>query len=170
MRWELFIMSRLKSKKLLIILAGIIAMGCISTFAYFKSISNKPNIILITIDALRPDHLSCYGYERNTSPDIDKLAKEGVVFRNCFATGSNTAFASPGLFTGRYLGIKTKSIEKIILVNNALDKKFNTLAEYLKGFGYYTAAFLFNPQYRAGTGFEQGFQTYRDYCCWVGKD
>lgn len=40
----------------------------------------KPNILIITLDALRPDHLGCYGYKRNTSPNIDKLAQEGVKF------------------------------------------------------------------------------------------
>lgn len=156
-------MRRLKSKKLLIILFGIIAVGCISAFAYFKSISNRPNIILITIDALRPDHLGCYGYERNTSPNIDRLAKEGVVFRNCFATSSNTVFASPGYHTGRYLGIKNKNIGKFIFMNN-LDKKFNTLAEYLKKLGYYTVALPSsnNIFYRAGSGYEQGFDIYKN--------
>ena len=42
------------------------------------------NIILITIDSLRADHLGCYGYDRDTTPYIDNLAKEGIVFTKCF--------------------------------------------------------------------------------------
>jgi arylsulfatase A-like enzyme len=47
----------------------------------------KPNIILILLDAVRPDHLSCYGHTRKVSPTIDALARSGTLFENCFAIG-----------------------------------------------------------------------------------
>lgn len=129
------------------------------TFVLFLKINPpvRPNIILITVDALRADHLSCYGYGRNTSPNIDRLAKEGAVFLNSFATSSNTFRCFPGLFTGRYL---TVGVDYLFL-DNILDKKFSTLAEYLKNSGYYTAAFINNNiSFKVGKGFEQGFDRY----------
>jgi len=119
---------------------------------------SHPNIILITVDALRADHLGCYDYKRNTSPNIDKLAKEGTIFLNCFATGPGTVYSFPGLLTGRYLSVN----KGYILLDNLLDKEFSTLAEYLKNAGYYTAAFLNNTNLKINKGFEQGFDYFRN--------
>ena len=61
-----------------------------------------PNILLFTVDACRPDHFGCYGYNRNTTPNIDKLAKEGVLFTHAF---SQSAWTTPGMisiFTSLY--------------------------------------------------------------------
>ena len=118
-----------------------------------------PNIILITVDALRADHLSCYGYQRKTSPNIDNLGKNGVIFLNCFSTSSITISSFPGLLTGRYL--TTFKYEPDW--NNVLDRKFTTLAEYLKNFGYYSRAFIFNGIFEGGKGFEQGFDYFHVY-------
>ena len=63
---------------------------------------NNFNIVLITIDALRADHLSCYGYERNTSPNIDKVAEKGILFKNVIAPSSWTAPSMVSLFTSTY--------------------------------------------------------------------
>lgn len=63
---------------------------------------NLPNILLFTIDACRPDHFGCYGYSRNTTPNIDKLADEGVLFTHAF---SQSAWTTPGMisiFTSLY--------------------------------------------------------------------
>jgi choline-sulfatase len=63
-------------------------------------------ILYIDIDTLRPDHLGCYGYHRNTSPNIDKIAKEGVIFSECYASDSPCLPSRASLFTGRF-GIHT---------------------------------------------------------------
>lgn len=141
-----------------VIIAAILIF--IITLLYYKYSFTKPNIIFIVVDALRADHLSCYGYERNTSLNIDKLAKEGAVFHNCFATSSSTVRASPAFLTGRYLEIISE-FEDTIEKNNLLDKRFITLAKYLKNFGYFTASFLNNPTYKRGKGFEQGVDSYK---------
>ena len=60
------------------------------------------NIVLITIDALRADHLSCYGYGRKTSPNIDDIAKKGITFKNAIAPSSWTAPSMVSLFTSTY--------------------------------------------------------------------
>lgn len=54
---------------------------------------SRPNIILITIDALRADHLSCYGYKRHTSANIDNLAEEGTIFLEAIAPGTETSYS-----------------------------------------------------------------------------
>ena len=61
-----------------------------------------PNVIWIVLDACRAENLSCYGYERPTSPNIDRLAERGVVFENHFAQGLWTALSVPSYMTGRY--------------------------------------------------------------------
>jgi membrane-anchored protein YejM (alkaline phosphatase superfamily) len=88
-------MKKKNSYKLWFIFLGLMIMASL-LFLLSGAISVKgPNIIFITIDALRPDHLGCYGYKRDTSPNIDKLAKEGVLFSKCFATSSGQAILFP---------------------------------------------------------------------------
>lgn len=60
------------------------------------------NVVLIVIDTLRADHLGCYGYSYNTTPHLDRLASEGVLFENCFAPGIPTLPAHATLYTGRH--------------------------------------------------------------------
>ncbi|MCK4434475.1 sulfatase-like hydrolase/transferase, partial [Candidatus Bathyarchaeota archaeon] len=47
---------------------------------------DKPNVFFVVLDAVRPDNLSCYGYPRKTTPNIDKISDEGVLFENAFST------------------------------------------------------------------------------------
>lgn len=136
----------------------VIVILCLPLFLPNKLKHARPNILLITIDALRADHLGCYGYGRDTSPNIDRLAKEGTVFLNCFSTGPGTAYSFVGLLTGRYLAVG----KEYVFLDNILGREFITLPEYLKDYGYYTAAFVLNGNLMAGKGFEQGFDYYRD--------
>ena len=58
-------------------------------------------ILFIDIDTLRPDHLGCYGYHRNTSPNIDRLARTGVRFENCYVSDAPCLPSRSGLWSGR---------------------------------------------------------------------
>lgn len=92
------------------------------------------NVVLIILDALRPDHLSCYGYNKETSPNIDKLAKEGVVFTNAFAQASCTLPSVTSIFTSVYPyshGVKD-------VLKDKMPKKLETLAQVLSAYGYRT--------------------------------
>jgi arylsulfatase A-like enzyme len=60
------------------------------------------NIMILLIDSLRPDHLSAYGYPLPTSPRIDRLAREGVLFRRCYAASNWTVPTHASIFTGLY--------------------------------------------------------------------
>lgn len=62
----------------------------------------KPNIVFIVIDALRAKNLGCYGYHRNTTPNIDKLAKEGILFENCYTCSTSTDPSFTTIFSGKY--------------------------------------------------------------------
>ena len=72
--------------------------------------TKKPNIIFITLDALRPKNLGCYGYSRDTSPNIDSLAKEGIKFTNNFASHNMTDRSHLSILSGRHILSQMKSI------------------------------------------------------------
>lgn len=135
---EIFTMKNLKSKKFSIILIGIIAIGLIftSVLLHSRNTSSKPNIILIAVDALRPDHLSCYGYKRDTSPNIDKLAKEGVMFTQAITAGGWTGESAPSILTGTY-----PFIHQIKKWNMPLNPSIKTLPQLLKPKGFKSALF-----------------------------
>jgi arylsulfatase A-like enzyme len=112
-------------------------------------------IVLVTIDTLRADHLGAYGYKRPTSPFLDRLAGEGVLFENAFASSSMTAACHASLFTGLHPpqhGVRLNDEG----FSPQSHRRFRTLAETLAGVGYATGAF-------SGVGFlnsiAQGFDT-----------
>lgn len=118
---------------------------------------NAPNILVIVIDTLRADHLSSYGYPRHTSPTIDRLAKQGVVFENAISPSSWTQPAHASLLTGRYPHEHGAD-------NARLDDRFPTIAEELQGLGYRTAAFSANFEvFNKIDGFGRGFIHFEDY-------
>jgi len=118
---------------------------------------NAPNILLITLDTLRADHVSAYGYSRQTTPNLDAVAREGVLFENAFATASWTLPSHASMMTGRYLYEHRAG-------GRPLGKEFPTLAEALTSLGYVSAGFIANNEYcSAKTGLDRGFSTYQDY-------
>lgn len=98
--------------------------------------NEKFNVILIVVDSLRADHLGCYGYYRNTSPNIDKLANEGVLFSRAFSQGARTLVSLPSMFTSLYPGVIG-----IFGLKDNLSNKFITLPEILKKNGYESVLF-----------------------------
>jgi arylsulfatase A-like enzyme len=111
---------------------------------------NNHNLIIINIDALRVDHLGCYGYHRNTSPFIDSLAQKGVVFEGAMSNSSFTRESVSVLFTGR-LPASGKSVGWIARPS----KKIKTIGELFKKAGYNTGFFsnsnaLKNPDFTRG--------------------
>lgn len=128
-----------------------------------NSSKNNPNIVLITIDALRADHLSCYGYERETSPNIDKIAEQGILFKNVIAPSSWTAPSMVSLFTSTYPTnhevIHGAGYRKNITayVQEVFSDKLTTLAEALKKQGYSTFGVSSNLHLSGKFGFDRGF-------------
>lgn len=85
----------------LIIIVAILIIIVSLRFKSSPENKNKPNILLVVLDTLRADHLGCYGYERDTSPYIDKLAEEGILFSNTFSQGAYTHVSIPSIFTSK---------------------------------------------------------------------
>ncbi|MFC1677128.1 sulfatase [Planctomycetota bacterium] len=116
------------------------------------------NVLLIGIETLRADHVSCLGYHRNTTPTLDKLARKGVVFSGAMATSSWTLPAVTSVFTSLYPGVhKTTGTQR------RLSENITTLTEILKENNYSTAAFVSNPTLDSPCGLSKGFQLYDDF-------
>lgn len=116
-----------------------------------------PNVLLISIDTLRPDHLGCYGYHRDTSPRIDRLATEGALFENAISSTSWTLPAHAALFTGL-----ADTVHGCTDTDRRLDDSRRTLAERLKESGYTTVGFFSGPYLHPVFGLGQGFDEYID--------
>lgn len=118
----------------------------------------RPNIILISLDTVRADHLHCYGYHRPTSPTLDSLAARGWLFRNVVAQSSWTLPSHASLFSSLYL-----SSHGVITWDDALPQEVVTLPEVLRGEGYLTGAVI-GGALGARHGLNQGFDTYDSRC------
>jgi arylsulfatase len=133
-----------------------LSQGCKAVFHGIKTPSEtKPNIILISVDTLRPDHLGCYGYQRNTTPYLDRFANESLLFERCFSHASNTGPSCTSLLSG-FLPHETKVITNHSIVHSNVPM----LAEILKNVGYTTYGVVSNYVLRKDQGFEQGFDFY----------
>ena len=121
----------------------------------------RPNIILIVIDTLRADHVACYGYQRNTTPNIDRLAGEGVLFKNAISAAPWTMASIASLLTSQYpcvLGLRKKPA--------MLDTRFPMLSEVLKRYDYATYGVFTAASFSPRLGVSRGFD---DYCYKRGK-
>ncbi|MBI3661466.1 MAG: sulfatase [Acidobacteria bacterium] len=119
--------------------------------------AGAPNVLVIVVDTLRADHLGCYGYARSTSPNIDRLAREGVLFEEAYATSSWTLPSHASILTGLYPSEHGA-------LKFPLDKRHRTLPEALRERGYRTAAFSANTVlFTQAYGFGRGFIRFEDY-------
>ena len=121
------------------------------------------NIVLITIDTLRADHLSCYGYHRKTSPVIDSIAAKGILYKNAIAPCSWTSPSMASLFTSVYptnhgvihgLGYRK---DVTLYVQEIFSEQLTTLTEALKAQGYTTFGVASNLALGEKFGFGRGF-------------
>jgi len=111
---------------------------------------DRDNVILITMDAVRADRLSCYGYDRIETKGIDAIAKEGVLFKNCIATSCLTPVAHASILSGKNPN-KTKVRDPFNVVKTKL------ISEVLKEHGYKTAGFIGIDLIDSKHGFSRGF-------------
>ena len=118
----------------------------------------KPNVILITMDTTRADHLACYGYPNIKTPNLDALAGQGVLFEQAATAAPLTLPAHCTIMTGMYPtyhGVRVNG-------NAALGDEQTTLAEVLAAQGYQTGAFIGAFVLDGRWGLKQGFQQYDD--------
>src|SRR5204862_6457101 len=97
------------------------------------------NLLLVTIDTLRADHLGCYGYRRPASPEIDRLAAQGTLFENGWAHAPSTRYSMPAIATGRWPSAIGWN-ESIWWPGIAPGQ--HTIGVALKALGYHTGAFF----------------------------
>ena len=116
------------------------------------------NVVLITIDCLRADHLGAYGYPRNTSPNIDAFAQESIVFENAITAWPKTVPALGSILTGNF-GHTTHMMYGIF---DPLLPESKTLSEYLSEYGYISGAFMTNGNVAISKGWAQGFHRYEE--------
>jgi arylsulfatase A-like enzyme len=133
----------------------------------------RPDIILVTIDALRADHLDLYGYARLTAPLIDDFARGAAVFTNAIAqapyTNASVASVMTGLYPTSHKTVTTSvafaetmtgALSSTPLVSDVLPARLTTLAGALRAGGYRTLGFTANPFLIAPFGFAHGFDTF----------
>jgi arylsulfatase A-like enzyme len=122
----------------------------------------RPNLVLVSIDTLRADHLTAYGYERPTSPAISRLADDGVLFEQAFSQSPKTATSHMSLLTGVYPPAHRVANWGERRVRR-LSEDVPTLATMLARSGYRTAAHTDGGNVSARLGFDQGFERYLEH-------
>jgi arylsulfatase A-like enzyme len=147
--------------------------------------SNRPNIVLITLDTVRADHTPLYGYARNTTPNLIALAHSATVYKNAKAAGDMTLTSHAAILTGTY-GSWNQARSHVSPTSEhgrgiPLSRRYPTLAELLSKAGYGTAAVVANSGFLTPAwGFDRGFAQFnfksalrvmppgKDYCLRVG--
>ena len=144
---------KINFRSIIIVLATLLLLtNCIGTN---KPKQNNYNIILISIDTLRADHLHCYGYKYMTSPNIDNFAKKSLFFEYAYCPIPKTSASFASMMTGLHPFIhKTKPNR------GYLKKKYQTLAETMKSNGYNNIAIVDNANLSKKFFFNQGFDKY----------
>lgn len=138
-------------KALIMIVLPLLLWGCGE-----RSTNKKlPNIILLTIDTLRADHLHCYGYEYETSPHLDRFAAQSTLFEYTYTPIPKTSAAFCSMLTGLH-----PFIHKCAPNRGTVNKRLTTLAEALSTKGYQTEAVVANANLAKVFQFDQGFANY----------
>lgn len=148
-------------KRPLLVLAGMAILVCLAGRNALRGEpdAERPSVIFITIDTLRPDHLGCYGYANIQTPNIDALARASARFTHTYTPVPVTLPAHSAIFTGSFpmaTGMHDFS-------GNKLPARAITLATALRDKGYTTAAFIGSAVLDSRFGLNQGFDTYFDH-------
>ncbi len=113
----------------------------------------KRKVVLISLDEVRADNLSCYGYKKIQTPNIDKIAKEGVLFEKCIGPGCMTPICMSSVICAQYPNKHTMRLPLCRIQSR-------TVAEILKEYGYTTVGFTGNGLIGSRHGFNAGFDSF----------
>jgi len=162
-RWPLRALAKALAIVLVILTSGLIyylwAPNLESTRvrANERQAEGRPNIVLITMDTVRADHLSAYGYRRDTTPNLARIAEHGVLFENAISASSWTLPSLSSIYTGLLPHQSGADVFR------PLNPGWKTIAGVLSEHGYATAGFNANYYYgESGWGLGNGFGTYDD--------
>jgi choline-sulfatase len=139
------------------VMTGMLVAGTLAG-CFPADSDRKPNILIITMDTTRADHLSCYGYKKTATSNLDRLAREGVLFETAYSTQPVTLPSHSSIMTGCYPfhhGVRDNGIYQ-------LSQDATTLAEILSAEGYLTTAFPGSYILNRIFGLSQGFEYYND--------
>jgi len=117
----------------------------------------RSDVLFVVVDTLRADHLGCYGYARDTSPAIDELAREAVLFERAYASASWTKPSVASMITGLYPGR-----HGVVRLDHVVSAATPTLAERLRGAGYATAAVVSQRLIGSRFGYERGYEHFSE--------
>ena len=143
-------------KKVVLIVVLLAAAAALTYFYYPR---RPQNVILITVDTLRADHLSLYGYHRKTSPELDARAAKALIFDRAFVQWPKTVPSMISMFSSTYAqtnGIRFGSRGQYVA------EELTTLTEALKQQGYSTYGVVSNAVLADETNFSQGFDVYQE--------
>lgn len=143
---------------------AIIAIECVTAWGFSEPAASAPNIVLITVDTFRADHLGSYGYHRKTSPRLDELAARGVRFDRAWSQAPWTLPSMATVHTSLY-----PSQHRAVGAETPLSRQWVTLAEVLQNAGYRTLAVVSHLFVGSRLGFDQGFAVF-DESNAVGDD
>ncbi len=149
-------------KKIIAILVICLIGGAGYYFACHRS--SKPNVFILLLDTLRADHLGVYGYERATSPELDRFANENIRAQWAFTAAPWTPPSVASIFSGLYViqhGLMPPNgREEAREATAKLNPKLLVISDILKAQGYYTTAISSNPWITKDFGFDQGFDRF----------
>ncbi|MCP5113319.1 MAG: sulfatase, partial [bacterium] len=138
--------------------AALLGWMSLSLFSSGSGSAGRPNVLLISIDSLRQDRVHAYGNPNDTTPTLDALAEDGVLFTQAVSPTSWTLPAHLTMLTGLH------PLSHLVVVDTmSLDHSAVTLAEAFLDAGYNTAGIVSGPYLRGEYGFSQGFEHYDDY-------
>lgn len=169
-RWGGRFLESVAPRALAVVLVTVTALNGASWGWFAKLQSDlqerdKPNILIVAVDALRADHMSGLGYERLTTPFLDSFAAGGTLFSEAASNSNATRATVPSIFT-----MVHPSVHGVMAgTGSMLASRFVTLAEILKNEGYATLAYMPNGTLKRIFNFDQGFDIYDDRIMGLSK-
>ena len=150
MRSEKPVMARLLA--VAVVAVGAATTACRRADPHEPGAVARPNLVLITIDTLRADHVGAYGYARDTSPEMDRLAGEGILFEQAQVQWPKTNPSMASMMSSTYC--MTNGVREY---GAPIDPKLMTLAQIMDRAGYYCASFVANAHLGRFFNFDRGF-------------
>jgi arylsulfatase A-like enzyme len=138
-------------------LAGQVALWAAPTVSGRVAVA-RPNVILYVIDGGSADHMSVYGYNRRTTPNLERLAASGAVFERAYSNSSWTKISAPSFMTSLHSSV----LGALQNPSDQLPPQAVTMAEHMHGSGYQTAVFISNPHAGTMSGLDRGVDVLRE--------
>jgi len=124
-----------------------------------RSALDPPDVVFYVIDGASAGYMSVYGYERPTTPNLERLAAEGVVFENAYSNATWTMPSTASFMTSLHHSVLGGLRDDV----NPVPPNVKTMAEHFHGAGFHTGVFTFNPNAGSRSGLDRGVDVFRDF-------